>query len=206
MKEVVGGAKLGNENKTNSTLGSYFEILSESRVCSGIMLLRHSIRPSFKGMSEAGRDDVSLTNEGRKMAIDAGDSIGKTDLVLSSPVLRCVQTAELMLPRATVISSESLCSGPFGDEWLRLKEEVGWSNAIRKWVDGDFKGSRSVQDVGGDIIQYLTEIHTIGSNTLVISHDIAILAVAELLGMRFGEISVPELGGIFIGDGILGGE
>ena len=201
----MNGAAGGREMETKTALSSYFEILSESRICSGIMLLRHSIRPSFKGMPEKGRDDVSLTDEGREMAIDAGNVIGKMDLILSSPVLRCVQTAQLMLPQATIISSESLCGGPFGEEWLILKEEVGWSDAIRQWMDGDFKGSRSVLDVGGDIVEYLTEVHTIGCNTLAISHDIAILAVAEYLQMRFGAISVPELGGIFISDDILRG-
>jgi hypothetical protein len=44
-----------------------------------------------------------------------------------------------------------------------------------------------------------------GCNTLAISHDVAILAGAEYLRMRNGAISVPELGGIFIGDDILGG-
>ena len=63
--------------------------------------------------------------------------------------------------------------------------------------------AHEVLDVGGDIVQYLTEVHTIGCNTLAISHDIAILAVAEYLQMRFGAISVPELGGIFISDDIL---
>lgn len=192
-------------NTTESALDSYLEILKESRGEAGIMLLRHSIRPSFKGLPEVGRDDVSLTNKGREMAINSGGLIGQIGAVLSSPVLRCMQTAEHMLPQATVISSESLCGGPFGEEWLTLKEEVGWSNAICKWLDGDFRGSRSVQDVGGDIVQYLTETHKMGCNTLAISHDVAILAVAEYLRMRNGAISVPELGGIFIGDDILGG-
>jgi len=195
---------LGLHNTTQSALDSYLEILKESRGEAGIMLLRHSIRPSFKGMPEVGRDDVSLTNNGREMAINAGGLIGQIGTVLSSPVLRCMQTAELMHPQTAVISSESLCGGPFGDEWLTLKEEMGWSNAICKWLDGDFRGSRSVQDVGGDIVQYLRETHKMGHNTLAISHDVAILAVAEYLGMRNGAISVPELGGIFIRDDILG--
>ena len=72
--------------ETKTALSSYFEILSESRICSGIMLLRHSIRPSFKGMPEKGRDDVSLTDEGRE-AIDAGNVIGKMDLILSTDIV-----------------------------------------------------------------------------------------------------------------------
>ena len=189
---------LGLHNDTESSLDSYLEILKKSREGNGIMLLRHSIRPSFKGMPEVGRDDVSLTDEGREMAINAGCLIGDIGAVLSSPVLRCMQTAEHILPMATIRPSKSLCGGPFGEEWVNLKEELGWLDAIRKWLDGDFRGSQSVKDVGRDIVQYLIESHKMGRNTLAISHDVAILAVAEYLGMRRGAISVPELGGIFI--------
>jgi broad specificity phosphatase PhoE/2-polyprenyl-3-methyl-5-hydroxy-6-metoxy-1,4-benzoquinol methylase/GT2 family glycosyltransferase len=194
---------LALHNTTQSALDSYLEILKKSRGESGIMLLRHSIRPSFKGMPEEGRDDVSLTYEGREMAINAGGLIGEIGTVLSSPVLRCIQTAEHILSKATITPSKSLCGGPFGKEWVKLKEEVGWSDAIRKWLNGDFRGSQSVQDVGRNIVQYLIESHKIGQNTLAVSHDVAILAVAEHLGIRNGASAVPELGGIFIRDDIL---
>ena len=108
-----------------------------------------------------------------------------------------------MLPQATLISSESLCGGPFGEEWLILILRC-WLVKCNSPMDG-WRFQRLFLDVGGDIVQYLTEVHTIGCNTLAISHDIAILAVAEYLQMRFGAISVPELGGIFISDDILRG-
>jgi len=194
---------LGLHNTTQYALDSYLEILKKSRAEGGIMLLRHSIRPSFKGMPEEGRDDVSLTDEGLEMAINAGGLIGEIGTVLSSPVLRCMQTAEHILSKATITPSKSLCGGPFGKEWVKLKEEVGWSEAIRKWLDGEFRGSQSVQDIGQNIVHYLIESHKIGQNTLAVSHDVAILAVAEYLGIRNGASAVPELGGIFIRDGIL---
>ncbi len=189
-----------------SDIYSYLDILKKTRSNNGIMLLRHSIRHSFKGMPEAGRDEVSLTDEGHEMAIKAGEIIGEINLVCSSPVLRCIQTAQHILPNSTIHSSKFLSGGPFGEEWLRLKEDVGWSDAIRRWLDGDFIGSKSVHDVGRDIVQYLAELHEAGLNTLAITHDIVILAVAEYLGMRNRAISVPEIGGIFINDGLLEGK
>jgi len=184
-------------------IGSYLHVINDSVNTPGIILLRHSIRPSFKGISESERDDVSLTAEGLTLVANARKLIGAVDSVLCSPIFRCVQTAENIAPNSIVTTSQSLCGGPFDDDWIVYKEKIGWNKAIQTWLNGDYNGSSRAQDVGRNITQFLRESHTSGERTLVISHDVAILAVTQYLGLRTEEIEVPSLGGIFITEDVL---
>ncbi len=84
-----------------------------------------------RGLSRAGRDEALALAE----AMDPGP-----DLVLSSPVVRARETAELLAGPggARLLASTELLGGAFHDHtaWLDLKHSLGWEELVRRWIEG----------------------------------------------------------------------
>ena len=194
---IISASDKQNENNI-SCLGTFYDVLLESIDNQGVLLLRHSDRPSFDGMMQSDRDAVSITPLGVEKAVHAGRVLDVTGIVMSSPVPRCLETARHLSPDGEVVALNALCGGPRGPEWSSMKEEIGWYESIRRWLEEELEGYATTQKVGEKLLGKLDEMCPPDRISVAVSHDQVILAVANHLGIRTDELAVPFLGGIFV--------
>lgn len=120
----------------------------------GLLFVRHSARDKFPtGSSKGEENSTPLNAEGMALAERLGDDLGKLQATLkrhikiifhSSPVLRCIEKAELMMERvgmstAAVVECTALCASPCDgslDGWKACKGEHVWSKALNMWLSG----------------------------------------------------------------------
>ena len=63
-----------------------------------LLLIRHSITAGNLARRYVGRTDEGLCPEGERLARESAAGLPEPELVYSSPMLRCRQTAELLFP------------------------------------------------------------------------------------------------------------
>ena len=108
------------------------------------------------------------------------------------------ELAKLLSPDGEVVALNALCGGPRGPEWSSMKEEIGWYESIRRWLEEELEGYATTQKVGEKLLGKLDEMCPPDRISVAVSHDQVILAVANHLGVRTDELAVPFLGGIFV--------
>jgi broad specificity phosphatase PhoE len=118
-----------------------------------IVLIRHSHRVSFKGVPDHVREGVEITPEGVLMARAFGESLGQTfpkkRILLGHTVTkRCQMTAESIghgyayQDRVRILRCHpevgSVVADP--DDYVRLREELGWQCLMQKWLNQEIPG------------------------------------------------------------------
>lgn len=103
-----------------------------------IHLIRHGLA---KGATEGryiGHTDVSLTEEGRKQLEEMRDEYGypQPGAVLTSPLKRCVQTANVIFPDMQPLVFEDLIEYDFGEFEGQTAEELASDPAFGEWLKG----------------------------------------------------------------------
>lgn len=99
-----------------------------------VLLIRHGMTAGNREKRYVGRTDEPLCAEGRQGLIQPEEycSIQK---VYISPMLRCVQTADLLFPDASKIIIENFRECDFGDfeyqNYLQLRDHPDY----QKWID-----------------------------------------------------------------------
>lgn len=174
----------------------------------GILFLRHGERPSFAGLTSAAKDGVKLTDNGRLDAARLGKVIGSGALVLSSPVLRAVQTATAIAEGAGLASTDvptldALVHFRIADAetYESVKRRLGWSGMMLTWMDGSLAPGILIpchEVVHAAITGAVTAGTAAGrARIIAVTHDFMIMALlACLRGAR--ATSVPYLGGVFV--------
>src|SRR4051794_23435016 len=121
------------------------------------VLVRHGETPLTKQGRYSGRGDVPLTDEGEAQAMAAGGRVAgisrDVTAVVSSPLQRCVRTAELIAAEVggvPVTVMDDLIECDFGDwEGLTFAEvQERWPREMQAWLD-----STSVAPPGGESFQ-----------------------------------------------------
>lgn len=177
-------------------------------VASGVLLVRHAERPRFTGIAEALREDVSITTEGRQNARSFGGMLDGIGMILSSPIRRCMETAEA-IAEGNLCDSSRVCSWPslcrfrgFSDAAYALANTgLGWDGLMRAWVENTLPAGLLVdrREVTLDVLSELM-MFRIGTATpliVAVTHDFMITAV--LSALRGGTFtSVPYLGSILL--------
>ena len=101
-----------------------------------LILLRHGAAPGNLLHQYIGCTDQPLASEGAKQARRRSGTLRTPDLLFSSPLLRCRQTAALVWPDCPVEVVEGLRETDFGDfeekTWAELKDNP----AYVAWIDG----------------------------------------------------------------------
>jgi probable phosphomutase (TIGR03848 family) len=82
-----------------------------------LLLLRHGRTAANASGGLAGRQPVELDEIGRAQAVAVGARLRSVPLgaVVTSPLVRCVQTIELALPQATPVAEDGLIECGYGD-------------------------------------------------------------------------------------------
>ncbi len=103
-----------------------------------IHLIRHGIAKGAVEGRYIGHTDVSLTEEGRKQLEEMRDEYGYPDVgaVLTSPLKRCVQTANVIFPDMQPLVFEDLIEYDFGEFEGQTAEELASDPAFGEWLKG----------------------------------------------------------------------
>ena len=115
-----------------------------------INLLRHGMTSMNLEKRYVGRTDEALCVEGiRQLSLIDKDRI-KCDIVISSPMKRCVQTAKLLYPDKEVIIIDELKEIDFGIFEGKNYLELSDNKLYKEWIDSngtmDFPKGEGIKD------------------------------------------------------------
>ncbi|MYL28705.1 histidine phosphatase family protein [Halobacillus halophilus] len=99
-----------------------------------IYFIRHGLTEGNRQKQYIGWSDLPLLEEGREKLVKIKDQIPAADLIYSSDLIRCVETAELLFPGRRFRSSSSLREIHFGDWEKCTYEDLKDVDAYRAWV------------------------------------------------------------------------
>ena len=179
-----------------------------------IVIIRHSKRNSLKGIPDHLRESVGITPEGILMAREFGASLGKIfpgkSLFLGHTVARrCRMTAESIRdgyppdPPARILGCEPEIKSPVVnlDKLIAIRNELGWREGIRKWLDQEIPGDilHDPHQYSDYVLRNLLSCPYSGEQDLLIAiaHDITLFPIISSV---FGEKvnAIEFLNGIVI--------
>ena len=102
-----------------------------------LVLVRHGATPSNKENRYLGRIDESLSLEGEQALQKAKNSYPSIDYLFTSPMKRCIQTAQILYPNQEILVISEWAEMDFGDfdgkNYVELKE----NEYYQKWIDSN---------------------------------------------------------------------
>jgi len=148
-----------------------------------IWLIRHGETPGNRERRYIGITDEPLTEKG--IAEARALHIGHIDAVYTSPLQRCVQTAQIAFPNVDYTLCHGLIECDFGVFEGRSADEMANFPAYREWVDGgctgDIPGGESVRAFKERCCAaFLAAVHgSHASNIAFVIHGGCIMAILE---------------------------
>ena len=153
-----------------------------------IAIIRHGQTEMNSVHALQGRSDLPLNDAGRQQAAEAAYKLGscgiRFDRVYSSPLVRAVQTAEIVVPGTEIILDDRLIEmdyGPYeGTDLHNLPPEL-------RTFFSDFahnpapEGMEPLSSVVSRVGNFLEEIRNLTGNTLLSTHAIAMKGALEYL-------------------------
>jgi broad specificity phosphatase PhoE len=171
----------------------------------GILFLRHGQRPSLVGLDSAQKDAVRLTREGMAASLELGRALGSGVSVVSSPVVRAVETAEAIAaavnsPRGAIPALSELATFRACDSetLAAAKARLAWHGLMSAWTDGSLPPGILIpcEDVARRAVAAVRRV-ACGPRAAAVTHDFIVMALLEALrGERVA--SVPCLAGVFV--------
>ena len=151
-----------------------------------ICIIRHGKTELNKANVLQGRSNYPLNNEGIKQAQKAADMLKdiEFDYVYSSPLIRAVQTAEIVAPNRKIQLDDRLIEMDYGQyegtDLRNMPEEIRifFSDFVRNPAPG---GMEPLAEVVKRTGAFLEEIRSIGGNILISTHAIAMKGILEYL-------------------------
>ncbi|MBR4157979.1 MAG: histidine phosphatase family protein [Oscillospiraceae bacterium] len=101
-----------------------------------IVLVRHGMTPGNALRRYIGKTDDPLSDEGRRLARDAGGDAA-LDRVYVTPLVRTQQTAAILFPNAEQVIVDGLREMDFGVFENRSADEMEQDAVYRAWVDAN---------------------------------------------------------------------
>lgn len=164
------------------TTKHYFNTMNTNEKIS--LLLRHSDRDKIPEGSFG--NEVLLNEKGIKNALKFGESLSerKVSKILTSPIERCVQTAEY-ITKGYGSSIEIIKTTALGAPGLHIADEkiageffleYGFDEMYNRFIQGEeVPGIPSVEKLNRRISTFLNENSTNDGSTLFITHDMLIV-------------------------------
>ncbi len=155
-----------------------------------LILVRHGHVEGISPERFRGRTDVSLTTEGQRQARATGAYVASRwhpQLIYTSPLQRCVQTAQEIAAACgcDVTELNELNDLDYGAWQWRTHAEVrqGWPVLLERWLTAPhlvrFPQGESLQDLiarVSDVIRMVLERHS-GETVVAVGHDSGIRAM-----------------------------
>ncbi|MGN0699956.1 MAG: histidine phosphatase family protein, partial [Oscillospiraceae bacterium] len=103
-----------------------------------IYLIRHGITEGNLEGRYIGQTDLSLCPEGAKVIEQyaADEMYPEVDKVYSSPLARCLETAEIIYPEHKLMIVDELCEMNFGDFENKTQEQLKDLKEYADWIRG----------------------------------------------------------------------
>ncbi|ODS23105.1 hypothetical protein AB835_10630 [Candidatus Endobugula sertula] len=168
------------------------------------VLLRHSVRQDHLPLGEAG-DSLPITLDGRQLGHELGTIIGeRLQSIYTSPVVRCVQTAEVLQRGAGTllpVTHDRMLGDPgvyimdterAGDNWKCLGNEGVIQHMI---LSSDPLPGMVQSDKGAHVLMYhlLSTMDNVAGVHVFVTHDsILSVTVARLLKQSFCSFVFPQ--------------
>ncbi len=104
-----------------------------------IHLIRHALNEGVEEGRYIGHTDVSLSEEGRAQLLQMKDDYiyPETQVVFSSPLKRCTETAKLLYPDKEPILMDDLTECNFGEFENKTAEELADNEDFASWIKGE---------------------------------------------------------------------
>ncbi len=122
-----------------------------------LTLIRHG---STKGNEEKryiGRTDESLSEKGIAIISSKKTVFNNCDLLFSSPMKRCIQTAEIIFPNVNPIIVDEMREMDFGNFEGKNYKELSDNKDYGKWVDSGCRGKiPGGEDLDGFVKRIMT--------------------------------------------------
>lgn len=158
-----------------------------------IMLVRHSITEGNKQRRYVGRTDEGLCPEGIELAEQKAQFLLMPDLVYTSPMLRCRQTAEILFPGKTPIVMDGLRETDFGKFEYRTYEELKDDPDYIAWLEsggtGEIPGGESLRQVKNRVMEEFGRLildimlQDYSEQVAVVAHGGTIMTILAALGL-----------------------
>lgn len=159
-----------------------------------LVVVRHGATEWSRSGRHTGRTDLPLLDEGRDQALELGRRLAghRFDLVLTSPLERARQTAELAGFGAEARECEDLREWDYGDyEGLTTdairEQRPDWS----LWADGA-PGGESAVEVGARADRVIALVRSRAGDVLAFAHG----HLLRVVGARWVALG-PSAGGLF---------
>ena len=113
-----------------------------------IVFIRHGLTAGNLEKRYIGRTDEALCPEGIEQLRNA--DIPPCEVLVCSPMKRCLQSAQILFPQQDIITDEDLRECDFGDFEGKSYTELTGNAAYQEWIDSGgslpFPGGESPQD------------------------------------------------------------
>lgn len=130
-----------------------------------VHLLRHGLTSGNREGRYIGRTDLPLCQEGREQLerLKREYEYPKADMVVSSPLRRCVQTADILYPDAYTETWPEFTEYDFGEFEGKSVEELKGVYRFQEWIEGGMAQAPP----GGETHEQLTRRAAQGMNRLM---------------------------------------
>lgn len=161
-------------------------IIKRIEGCSLIYIIRHGKTELNKSNVLQGRSDYPLNDEGIKQVEEAAYILKNVtfDYVFSSPLIRSVRTAEIVVPQSSIQIDERLIEMDYGSyEGVNLMNPPAeiqkfFSDFVHNEAPEGMEQLSSVVDRAGKFIE---DIRKLSGNILISTHAIAMKGLLEYL-------------------------
>jgi len=106
--------------------------------CIAITLLRHGVTKENLAKKYLGWSDPPITEQAYKDLTILRNQLPLYDFYMSSDLMRCKQTAEIVAPDTPGLKTEHLREIHFGDWELKTYDELCQDKSYRNWIDNPF--------------------------------------------------------------------
>lgn len=161
-----------------------------------VILIRHGMTEGNRKKRYIGSTDEGLTDIECLMG-----GYPDCDIVVSSPMKRCVQTAEFIYPKKRILICEKLCECDFGDFENKSYEELKDDPYYIRWLESGgrlpFPGGESHEDFVKRCVEGFFEVLEKTDKTAAfVIHGGSIMAIMQnLFGGDFYDYQVKNGGG-----------
>lgn len=123
-----------------------------------LYLIRHGLtQGNLEGRYIGQRDNPPLSDRGRQelTARKDGGSYPRADMLYTSPLLRCLETAQILYPMLVPVPLHSLSEQDFGLFEGKTYEQLKDDPAYRRWIDSAGRLSPPGGESGEDFVRRL---------------------------------------------------
>jgi alpha-ribazole phosphatase len=149
-----------------------------------VTLIRHSLTESNKnGIYSGGKTDSPLCEDGIKLAKEKCDLTVKK--VFSSPMKRCLHTAELMFPNAEISVIEDFREINFGDfegkNFDELKDDKNYTDWVNSNCENAPPNGESLLDFNLRVRKAFDKIRNSEKDIIIVAHAGTVMSIMSYL-------------------------